>query len=150
MIDWQWCALHELPARRLYALFAARQKVFVVEQACAYLDLDGLDDDAEHLIAWSGEDIAAYLRLLAPGTAFAEPSLGRVLTMSAFRGSGLGRELMLKGLARAYERYPGHLVRIGAQAYLQKFYSSLGFTIASEPYLEDGIPHLEMLHNPRL
>jgi ElaA protein len=149
MIDWQWCALHELTAQQLYALFAARQAVFIVEQDCAYQDMDGLDENAEHLIGWSGADVAAYLRLLAPGVRFAEPSLGRVLTTNPFRRSGLGRELMLKGLAHAYERYPGHVIRIGAQSYLEKFYGSLGFVVASEPYFEDGIPHVEMLHDPR-
>jgi ElaA protein len=148
MIEWQWCTLDDLPAARLYALFAARQAVFIVEQECAYQDMDGLDDGAEHLIGWSGADVAAYLRLLAPGTRFAEPSLGRILTTSAFRRSGLGRELVLKGLARAYERYPTRVVRIGAQRYLEKFYGSLGFAVASEQYLEDGIPHVEMLHDP--
>lgn len=146
MIDWQWCALHELPARRLYALLAARQAVFIIEQACVYPDLDGRDENAEHLVGWSGEEVAACLRLLAPGAYFAECSLGRILTTSAFRGGGLGRELVLKGLARAYERYPDHAVRIGAQLYLEKFYRSLGFEPVSEPYVEDGIPHIEMLH----
>jgi ElaA protein len=145
--EWQWCTLAELPAERWHAVAAARQDVFIVEQACAYADLDELDSNAEHLIVWSENHVAGYLRLLAPGTRFAEPSFGRVLTTKAFRGTGLGRELVLKGLQRARERYAGQAVRISAQAYLEKFYASFGFVVDSErhSYLEDGIPHMEMV-----
>ena len=92
-LSWQWCRLDELSAEQLYAVLAARVAIFIVEQNCAYQDLDGLDIDAEHLIAWSGADLAGYLRVLAPGTRFADPSIGRIITTKAFRGSGLGREL---------------------------------------------------------
>ena len=144
-LSWQWCRLGELSAEQLYAVLAARVAIFIVEQNCAYQDLDGLDIDAEHLIAWSGADLAGYLRVLAPGTRFADPSIGRIITTKAFRGSGLGRELVAKGIERVRLRYPGQPVRISAQKYLQKFYGDFGFAAASEPYLEDGIPHLEML-----
>jgi ElaA protein len=143
--EWQWCTLRELSAERWNAVAVARQAVFIVEQECAYADLDGLDTNAEHLIVWSASDVAGYLRLLAPGTRFAEPSLGRILTTHAFRGTGLGRELVVKGLQRARERYKGQTLRISAQAYLEKFYASFGFVVDSEPYLEDGIPHVEMV-----
>ncbi len=143
--EWQWCTLRELSAERWNAVAVARQAVFIVEQECAYADLDGLDTNAEHLIVWSASDVAGYLRLLAPGTRFAEPSLGRILTTHAFRGTGLGRELGVKGLQRARERYKGQTLRISAQAYLEKFYASFGFVVDSEPYLEDGIPHVEMV-----
>jgi ElaA protein len=144
-IRWQWCRLGELSAAQLYAVLAARVAVFVVEQNCAYQELDGLDADAEHLIAWSGAEVAGYLRVLAPGTRFADPSIGRIITSKPFRGSGLGRELVAKGIARARERYPGKPLRMSAQAYLQKFYREFGFETASEPYLEDDIPHVEMV-----
>jgi ElaA protein len=147
-LDWQWSALNDLSARQLYAIFAARVAVFVVEQNCAYQELDGLDLDAEHLVVWSGNDVAAYLRLLGPGTRFAEPSLGRIITTQAFRGSGLGRELLARGVERARLRYPGQAVRISAQRYLEEFYRSFGFETVSEMYLEDGIPHVEMLRPP--
>lgn len=147
MIEWQWYRMSELSARQLYALIAARVAVFVVEQNCPYQDLDGLDARAEHLVGWSGTQIAAYLRLLPPRTRFDEPSLGRILTTEAFRARGLGRELVLKGLRRAAECYPMHPVRISAQAHLDKFYGSLGFKVVSPPYLEDGIPHVEMLRS---
>ena len=126
-------------------MLAARVAVFVVEQNCPYQDLDGLDGDAEHLIAWSGTQVAGYLRVLAPGTLFDDPSIGRIITTKPFRGSGLGRDLVAKGLERTRQRYPGKPVRISAQKYLEKFYRDFGFVAVSEPYLEDGIPHVEML-----
>jgi ElaA protein len=145
---WQWCALNELSAGQLYAVLAAREAVFIVEQRCAYQDLDGWDLKAEHLVAWSGVDVAGYLRLLAPGVRFAEPSIGRILTMQAFRGSGLGRQVVAKGIEHAQLRYPGCGVRISAQSHLEKFYQSLRFETVSAGYLEDGIPHVEMLLAP--
>jgi ElaA protein len=149
MIDWQWCELHELAVPQWYAVMTARSAVFVVEQSCPYLDLDGWDLRATHLIGWQGAEVAAYLRCFAPGVKYAEASLGRILTPQAFRGSGLGRELVKRGLDRIDNDYPGAAVRIGAQSRLERFYLSLGFAIASEPYMEDGIPHIEMVRAGR-
>ena len=148
VLEWQWCRLGELNAEQLYAVLAARVAIFIVEQNCAYQDLDGLDLDAEHLIAWSGPEVAGYLRVLAPGTRFDDPSIGRIITTQAFRGSGLGRELVAKGIARARQRHPGLPLRISAQKYLEKFYGDFGFRTVSEPYMEDNIPHVEMLLMP--
>ena len=144
-IEWQWCRLTQLDVVQLYAVFAAREAVFVVEQTCAYQDLDGLDLYADHLIGWSGAEVAAYLRVLNPRTRFEEPSIGRVLTTRNYRSLGLGRDMMKLALARIDRHFAGQAVRISAQAHLQPFYSSFGFAAASEQYLEDGIPHLEML-----
>ncbi len=149
ILDWQWCSLDRLTTAQLYAVFSAREAVFVLEQHCAYQELDGLDLDAMHLIAWGSEnhEVAAYLRVLAPGVKYAEPAIGRVLTSQKFRNTGLGRTLVSTGLDHVGKTYPGHAVRISAQAHLERFYRSLGFETASEPYLEDGIPHVEMLCN---
>ena len=144
-VNWQWYKLGELSAVQLYAMLEARIAIFVVEQNCPYQDLDGLDQDAEHLIGWSGREVAGYLRVLAPGTRFADPSIGRIITTQRFRGSGLGREIVPKGIERTRLRYPGRAIRISAQKYLEKFYGSFGFATVSEPYLEDNIPHVEML-----
>jgi ElaA protein len=144
-VKWQWCRLGDLSVEQLYAVFAARIAVFVVEQNCPYQELDGLDADAEHLIAWSGTALAGYLRVLGPGARFAEPSMGRIIIAKEFRGSGLGREIVAQGIERVRMRYPGSPLRISAQVYLQKFYESFGFATMSEPYLEDNIPHVEML-----
>jgi ElaA protein len=149
MITWQWCLLDELSATQLYALLAARSAVFVVEQNCAYQDMDGIDLDAEHLIGWSGSEVTACLRLLPPGVKYAEASLGRVLTSLAFRGSGIGRHMLAQAMQRLDERYGMHATRISAQAHLQSLYGEFGFRTVSDVYLEDGIPHVEMLRPAR-
>jgi ElaA protein len=144
-LSWQWARLADLTAEQCFAICAARQAVFVVEQRCAYADLDLFDENAAHLIAWSEQRVAAYLRVLAPGTKFDEPSLGRILTASSHRGTGLGRELVMRGVQYVQDSYPNHSIRISAQQHLGAFYESCGFSVASSPYDEDGIPHVEML-----
>lgn len=144
-IDWQWRRYSELTSLQIYEIFAARQAVFIVEQACPYPDIDDKDLKALHLAGWSDDQLAAYLRLLAPGVSYPdEPSLGRIITTKIARGSGIGRELVARGLAKIHELYPTHPTRIGAQAHLHKFYGSFGFVQSSEPYDEDGIMHIEM------
>ena len=144
-LRWQWCTLHELSAAELYAVLAARSAVFVVEQNCPYQDADGYDLDAHHLIVWSGAEVAAYLRVIGPRAKYEERSIGRIITSRAFRGAGLGRELLTQTLSRLDAGYPGEPVRIGAQARLQAFYESFGFRQVSAVYMEDDIPHIEML-----
>ncbi len=151
-IDWQWKRFAEFAPQELYALLAARAAVFVVEQACVFLDLDGLDASAWHLLGWVDAagvpTLAAYLRLLDPGCKYVEPSIGRVLTSAPFRGTGLGRAAMREGLAGAARLYPDQALRIGAQQRLERFYATLGFRTVSAPYQEDGIAHVEMLLVP--
>lgn len=133
-------ALDELDARTLYAILALRAEVFVVEQACPYLDPDGrdLEPAARHL--WIEEDgqVLAYLRVLQEpdGTA----RIGRVCTARAGRGRGLGGHLMEAALAHAGERDSV----LQAQAHLRDWYEGLGYVATSEEYLEDGIPHVDM------
>ncbi len=105
-------------------------------------------------ISWGGCDdaspsLAAYLRVIDPGAKYAEPSIGRVLTVPPWRGVGLGRIVMAEGIARTAAAWPGRPVRIAAQQRLEHFYAELGFRTVSEPFLEDGIPHLEMLRADR-
>jgi ElaA protein len=149
MIEWQWRGFAELTTTELYEVLAQRQQVFVLEQQCFYNDFDGLDQQAQHLLGWRSVDgrreLAAYLRCLAPGAKYAEMSLGRVLTTKAARGSGAGRELLARGIECAERQHPGHRIRIGAQAYLERFYRSFGFNTISAPYEEDGIIHIDML-----
>ena len=148
-IAWQWSRFSELTPHALYAVLRARSDVFVVEQNCVFLDLDDADQDAWHLMGWigrgPGRTLAAYLRVLAPGCKFTEASIGRVLTTRDFRRTGVGRALMIEGVRKCLEIHPGHAIRIGAQRYLSDFYGGFGFRAASEPYLEDGIEHIEML-----
>jgi ElaA protein len=148
-LRWQWCTLHELSPAEVYTLMAARMAVFVVEQNCPYQDADGYDLDAQHLIVWSGAEVAACLRVLSPRTKFAERSIGRIITSRAFRGTGLGRTILTRTLERLDAGYPGKSVRIGAQARLSKFYEEFGFQPASQEYMEDGVPHIEMLRSAR-
>lgn len=146
MLDWQWSAFAELSAFDLYQVLQKRQDVFMLEQTCLYPDMDGLDQGAHHLLGWSAaRELAAYLRVLAPGAKYDEMSLGRVLTAPAARGSGIGRELLAQGIAHAERLHPGHRMRIGAQQHLEKFYGGFGFVTCSEPYDEDGIMHVDML-----
>lgn len=140
ILHWHDRAFDELTTRELYAITALRERVFVVEQNCPYLDADGVDLVSRHLWGEDGQ-LRAYLRIVPAGAKFAEVSLGRVITAPEVRGSGLGKELMTRGLA-AVGAVP---VRIGAQAHLEKFYGELGFVRASDVYDEDGIPHIEML-----
>lgn len=143
-VRWQWCRLHDLTVAQLYALLAAREAVFVVEQNCAYQELDGLDLDALHLVGWQGAQVAACLRVLAPGVKYAEAAIGRIMTAPAFRSNGLGRELMRRAVRHIDAEYHGR-ARISAQSHLEIFYRDFGFVPVSQPYLEDGIPHIEML-----
>ncbi|HSH27599.1 MAG TPA: GNAT family N-acetyltransferase [Wenzhouxiangella sp.] len=143
-VAWRVERFEELSIEQLYAILAARVAVFVVEQDCPYQDLDGLDGCGVHVSAWTGETLRAYARVLPPGKRFAEPSIGRVLTTRAARGTGLGRELMRRSIAAAASAWPGKALRISAQQHLERFYRELGFETVSEPYPEDGIPHVEM------
>jgi ElaA protein len=148
-IAWQWSLFADLTPNALYAALRARSEVFVVEQNCVFLDMDDADQEAWHLLGWAERGgtqvLAAYLRLLPPGCRFAEASIGRVLTAAEFRHTGAGRALMREGVRQSAEIHPEHGIRIGAQRYLENFYAGFGFRPASDPYLEDGIEHIEML-----
>jgi ElaA protein len=150
-IQWEFLPYAALSRDQLYDLLALREEVFVVEQRCPYLDADHRDHHAWHLLGRDAEGrLVAYLRLVAPGHRFEEPSIGRVVTHASVRGRGLGRALMREGLRRCNGLFPGHTVRISAQQYLQKFYEDLGFVRekTGDPYDEDGIAHIEMIYLP--
>ncbi len=146
-LAWRSCPFDALSLLELQHIFMARQQVFGIEQNCVYQDIDGADEVSHHLAAWSPQQVMpmAYARLLAPGVKYPEPSIGRVVTTAAARGTGLGRELMRRAIALAAERYPGQGIRISAQSRLEAFYGGMGFAIVGERYLEDGIPHTQML-----
>lgn len=142
VVEYRWHdrAFAELTTAELYAIVSLRERVFVVEQKCVYLDADGLDPRCRHLWAARGGDVAAYLRIVPAGVKYAEVAIGRVVVHPDHRGGGLGRELMVRGIAAA-----GAPIRLSAQAHLEAFYESLGFHRTSDVYDEDGIPHVEML-----
>ncbi len=143
---WTCCALDALSARELYALLKLRSEVFVVEQRCIYLDPDGQDIEALHLL---GRDAAGTLQACARLLpAAAGPWIGRVLTAPTARGAGQGRALMQRAIAECLQRWPGQAISLSAQAHLQGFYASLGFAPVSAVYDEDGIPHIDMRREP--
>jgi len=146
-LRWRWCSFDELSVRELHHIYAARQLVFALEQECVYLDVDGCDEQSFHLAAWSPaqREPLAYARVVEPGVKYTEPSIGRVLTTAAARGTGLGRVLMQRAIEGSLAAFPGQGIRISAQSRLEAFYASLGFAVMGERYIEDGIPHTEML-----
>lgn len=147
-LRWRWCRFDELGVHELYDLLALRCRVFVLEQG-PYLDPDGLDRQAWHLQGRDAEGrLQACLRAVEPGAKYTEPSIGRVVTAPEVRGTGLGRALMHEGLARCGAQWPGAPVRISAQARLRRFYESLGFVADGAEYLEDDIPHQQMVRRP--
>lgn len=146
-LNWRWSGFDELSVYELNAIFRARQQVFAIEQACAYLDADGYDIVSRHLAAWAvGAPLPmAYARVVEPGHKYAEPSIGRVITIGPARGIGLGRELVRRSMVQCRAAFPGMGIRINAQARLESFYAGFGFVTIGAPYIDDGIPHVEML-----
>ncbi len=144
IMEWLVKPFSHLSTHELYAIMKLRSEVFVVEQNCVYLDPDGKDEMAMHVMGWENESLLAYTRILPPGISYTEVSIGRVATSPAARKKGFGRELMKISIAHARHLYNGP-IRISAQVYLEEFYLSLGFMPVGESYLEDGIPHVEML-----
>ena len=144
---WQIASFAELTTAELYGVLQLRQEVFVVEQDSAYLDLDGVDQDAIHMLCKRDSGIVAYQRCLAPGLKYPESSLGRILVCQAMRGQQLGRELVKRGIEHNLQHWPGHDICISAQAHLQGFYGSLGFVAEGEEYLEDRIAHRKMRYS---
>lgn len=145
MITWRCAPFEQLSAREFHDILQARAAVFVVEQNCAFQDVDGADPASEHLVGREDGRIVAYCRIVPPGVKYPEPSIGRVITSREARRTGAGRALMEQAIARAEALWPGHRIRIGAQQYLERFYGSFGFVQSSEPYDEDGIQHIEMI-----
>lgn len=146
-IDWQLKTFSELTTDELYEVLKMRSEVFVVEQDCPYLDMDDKDQYAYHLTGFYEKKPVAYVRILPPGITYDEASIGRVLTSPDFRKNGAGILLMKEAIRITYKLFPNAGIKIGAQLYLLNFYSNLGFKQTSESYLEDNIPHIEMVHS---
>lgn len=144
-----WKKFQDLSAEELHAIMVLRQRVFIVEQNCPYLDSDAFDLCAWHLCYWEDANgiktLSAYLRVLPPATRFAEYSIGRIVTAPEARKRGLGLSIMREAIKKIHRDFGATSVRISAQAYLERFYGGLGFRKVGESYLEDGIPHYEML-----
>ena len=145
MIKWICKPFNELSATEVYAMLKLRSEVFVVEQNCVFLDADNKDQASFHLMGWKDDVLQAYTRLVPPGIAYEEPSIGRVVTAITARGNGIGRMLMQQSIIECRKLFGNGIIRIGAQLYLKDFYSSLGFVPTGGIYPEDGIDHIQML-----
>jgi len=142
-IKFELRSFQELDTRSLYAVLAVRAQVFVVEQRCQYLDPDGKDAVAQHLLGFQADTLVTYLRILPAGVSFPEVGIGRVLTLPEVRGQGVGRALMLDAMQRLFIRGPIP-VSLSAQAQLEGWYASMGFVATSGLYDDAGIPHVSM------
>jgi ElaA protein len=154
MLSWSVKKFDDLTVEELYAILQLRNLVFAIEQNCVYPDLDDKDQSSYHLMCWSeglrtpseqNKKLVAYTRIVPPAVIYKEPSIGRVVTAAAVRGTGIGKELMNRSITCIEELYGKIPIRIGAQVYLQKFYTDLGFQNSGDTYIEDGIPHIEMI-----
>jgi ElaA protein len=147
-IEWETKPFSRLSTDELYEILKLRVNVFVVEQTCPYHELDGKDRHPEtlHLFGRSKDlTLVAYLRILPPGLSFEEAAIGRVVVAKKSRGQGISGWMLKNAMDRIKRTWPGVDIKIGAQVYLTKFYESLGFQSVSEAFLEDGIPHIDML-----
>lgn len=146
-LRWSWQRFGDLGVDGVYDMLALRARVFILEQG-PYLDPDGVDRFAWHLLGRNeAGDALAYLRLVDPGVKFDEPSIGRVVIDATIRGQGSGHRLMREGVARCGRVWPGRAVRISAQAHLQGFYRHHGFETVTPEFIEDHIPHVQMLRS---
>jgi ElaA protein len=143
---WIITRFEALTPATLYRIMQLRAEVFVVEQNCPYLDADGKDEKAFHVMGFNEDrEMIAYCRILPENISYPEVSIGRVVTSATARGTGAGKEMMQRALDEIRLLFGDVPVRIGAQLYLKKFYEGFGFEVFSDEYLEDNIPHIEML-----
>lgn len=141
-LNWQFKTFEQLSTQELFEIYQARTAVFVVEQHCPYQEVDDKDLQAVHFFAKNAKNLTAYCRLIPDSDGI---HLGRVLVTKEYRRAGLARELVQKAMDYSREHFPAHPIYAQAQSYLQEFYESFGFKAVSGVYLEDGIPHLDMV-----
>lgn len=135
----------QLTLDELYEILQLRSEVFVVEQNCVYQDIDGKDKKALHIIGRKNHKIVVYTRCFAPGIYFDEAAIGRVVVSNSERKYGYGHEIMKASIAAIEVNYKTTTIKLSAQTYLIRFYESHGFKKIGDEYLEDGIPHIEMI-----
>ncbi|MDL2144140.1 GNAT family N-acetyltransferase [Flavobacterium tructae] len=146
-LKWKIKPFEALNVNELYDLLKLRSEIFVVEQNCVYLDLDGKDKKALHLIGEYEGKTVAYVRLFDAGISFDNASIGRVVVDANYRDRKWGHDLMREAIAAIKSNFDKDAITIGAQLYLKKFYESHGFVQTSEMYLEDDIEHIEMVRS---
>ena len=135
----------DLGSDRLYEILKIRSEVFVVEQKCAYQDLDNKDEKALHVIGEKNNKIIAYTRIFKKGDFFKNSSIGRVLVKKTYRNKDYGRKIMTSSIEKLKKDPKEETIELSAQKYLLKFYSEFGFEKVGEEYLEDNIPHIKMI-----
>lgn len=145
LISWRFLAFDAFTPHQLYEVLQLRSAVFVIEQACLFQDMDGADGKAMHLLGSLSGRLIAYARVFGPGLKFSEASIGRVITHESVRGSGAGHVLLRRAIACLSQQWGPQPIRIGAQARLEQFYLQHDFVRTGVPYMEDGIPHIDML-----
>lgn len=143
-MNWRWRHFDLFSASEWHRVLKLRAEIFVVEQNCPYCDPDHKDPKSYHLEAIEGDVLLGTARAVPPGISYTEASIGRVVIAAEARGRQLGRELMLRAIDFCRDQWDTG-IRISGQAYLQPFYESLGFDTVHGPYMEDDIPHFEML-----
>lgn len=143
-MDWQLKTFETLTPQQIHAIYKIRTDIFVVEQNCPYPEVDDWDLTAYHLFLEHSGAVMAYCRLIETAN---EVKLGRVLVAQDHRKTGLGRALVSKALDVSAQLFPEKAIYAQAQSHLKDFYASFGFKAVSEDYLEDGIPHLDMLRH---
>jgi len=149
-LSWTYKTYEELTKDELYDCLALRVKVFVIEQNCPYQEVDGKDRESDHFfgIDKNGE-MLAYARIPHPGVSYRELSMGRIVVDPSVRGKAMGKELMVKAMESMKKKWGDVEIRISAQQHLKLFYEHFGFLQVSDMYLEDDIPHIEMLYTPK-
>lgn len=136
----------DLSVQELYELLQLREAVFQLEQNCLYKDIDNKDKKCFHLLMYKNEILVAYCRLVPKGISYAEyVSIGRVVSNMQYRKEGFGKVLMTKAIEELTALFPNDDIKISAQQYLEKFYTSFGFETTGASYLEDDIPHIAMI-----
>lgn len=145
-MNWEIKKFNELNVTEMYKILALRNEVFIVEQECPYLDCDEKDFKSYHLFAKENDQIVAYSRILEKGISYDEISIGRVIVKQSHRGKGISRKMMMKAIDFVENNLGEDTIKIQAQAHLIEFYGSVGFKAISEVYLEDNIPHIDMLY----
>ena len=145
MLTWSCKKFTEISTDELYNILQLRLEVFIMEQQCIYQDCDDKDQQSLHLMGWEGSKLVAYARVLPPGLSYSSPSRGRVVTSPTSRKTGYGRELMNLAIDTVKSVHNTGTIIIGAQIYLESFYSSLGFRQEGDIYIEDGIEHIKMI-----
>jgi len=134
-----------LTTKELYEILKLRSEIFVVEQKCIFLDQDDKDYSCQHLMLYADKQLMAYARIVPAGLSYTEPSIGRIVSSSAARGKGFGKQLLVLAIENCKRLYGNKPIQIGAQLYLKAFYESFGFKQVSEIYDEDGIDHIDMI-----